>query len=100
MDPDVLVFVVLRPTRGTAFENIEPPSLKETLLVMAISRIIFQDKSISLGCMRPSGRIRLQLEYESAVNIVDRVATPSRYLITRLKREGYEIKIDEKCCTL
>ena len=100
VDPDVLVFVVLRPTRGTAFEKISPPSLEDTLLIMAISRIALQDKSISLGCMRPSGSIRLELEYESATSIVDRLATPSRYLITRLKKEGYEIKIDEKCCTL
>ena len=100
VDPDVLVFVVLRPTRGTALENVAPPSLEDTLLVMAIARIAFQNKSISLGCMRPSGRIRLKLEYESVINIVDRLATPSRYLITKLKKEGYEIKIDEKCCTL
>ena len=100
VDPDVLVFVVLRPTRGTAFEKITPPSLEDTLLIMAISRIVFKNKSISLGCMRPSGHIRLELEYKSAKNIVNRLATPSRYLITRLKKEGYEIKIDEKCCTL
>ena len=94
-----LVFIIIRPTPSTPFENITPPSLREILSVMALSRLVL-DSPISLGCMRPSGNLRKTLDYMAIKYIADRIAVPSHDAVSRLKNEGYEVIVHKKCCTL
>lgn len=100
VDPEVLVFVVFRPTRGTILENLSPPPLDQTLLVMAIARIYMKDIPISMGCMRPSGKYRLMLEEKALEIAANRIATPARVTVTKFIKKGFLIKEFKKCCTL
>jgi len=100
IEPDVLVFVVFRPTPGTPLENLPPPPLEHVLLVMALARLYMNNTPISLGCMRPSGKYRLLLEEKAVEIAADRIATPARSTVSKFIKEGYVIEELNKCCTL
>ena len=99
IDPPEVVFVIIIPTKGTPFEEIVPPSMREILAYSALARLKISS-SISLGCMRPYGRIRQELDYLMLKYVADRIATPSPLAISKLVKEGYKIKEYKMCCTM
>ncbi|MGQ4833393.1 MAG: radical SAM protein [Candidatus Asgardarchaeia archaeon] len=99
IEPPEVVFVIIIPTKGTPFEKIKPPSLREIMTYTALARIRL-NSSISLGCMRPYGSIRKELDYLMLKYVADRIATPSPLAISKLIKEEYKIEEYRMCCTL
>ncbi len=99
INPEILVFITLIPTRGTLMEKVTPPKPKTVVKIMAIARLMLRKPSISLGCMRPGGMRRRKLD-SLALNVVDRIAVPTPEVLK--EAEKYELKIEEfnSCCAL
>lgn len=72
---DVLVLDVLIPTKGTEMENVPKPSVEESLEVVKYAREMF-DGELSIGCMRPLGRWRLEFDRGAILTGVDRLTNP------------------------
>jgi len=53
LDPEVIVILGLRPTKGTPMESAPPPSPETLARMVAAARLMFPRASIALGCMRP-----------------------------------------------
>ncbi len=100
IDPDTLVIIVFRPTRGTSLEHLPAPLAKDVGRVTAHARKLFPEKRILLGSLRPriSGRsegdrnTRLEIELAALNNGMNAIEVPSPMLLRVLKERGYRLK--------
>jgi lipoyl synthase len=100
-DPDNIVIVVFIPTKGTAMEKDKPPKVEDVAKIIAIARILYPMKNISLSCVRPGGRYRTSLDREAIKSGVNKIAVPSKSAYKAAKEMGlevYEFKTS-RCCS-
>ena len=95
---DVLVLDVLIPTKGTEMENVPKPSVEESLEVVRYARERF-DGELSIGCMRPLGRWRLEFDRGAVLAGIDRLTNPPRKVIEWAKTMR-EVEIIYECCVM
>lgn len=95
---DVLVLDVLIPTKGTEMENAEKPGVKESLEVVKYAREKF-DGELSIGCMRPPGKWRLEFDKGAILIGVDRITNPPRKIIEWAMKIR-DVEIIEQCCVM
>ncbi|WP_297092902.1 radical SAM protein [Thermococcus sp.] len=95
---DVIVLDVLIPTRGTEMENVSAPGVEESLEVVRYARERF-DGEISIGCMRPLGRWRLEFDRGAVLAGIDRLTNPPRKVIEWAKSVR-EVEIIYECCVV
>lgn len=95
---DVLVLDVLIPTRGTEMENVKAPSVEESLKVIRYARERF-DGELSVGCMRPMGKWRLEFDRGAIAEGIDRITNPPRKVIEWAKKIR-EVEIIYECCVM
>lgn len=95
---NVLVLDILIPTKGTEMESVPKPSVKESLDVVKYARERF-DGEISIGCMRPTGRWRLEFDKGAVLAGVDRLTNPPRKVIEWAKTVR-EVEIIYECCVM
>ncbi|MBN2014978.1 MAG: radical SAM protein [Candidatus Altiarchaeota archaeon] len=101
IDPDNIVIVVFIPTEGTEMENVDPPSIEDVSKIISIARLMYPEKNISLSCVRPGGRYRLELDREAVKSGVNKIAVPSKSAYEAAEELCLEIEeIDEsRCCS-
>lgn len=99
--PENIVIVVLIPTKGTVMEHISPPSIDDVSKIISIARLMYPTTNISLSCVRPGGRYRLQLDVEAVKSGVSKIAMPSKGAYSAAKELGLEIEEikDSRCCS-
>jgi uncharacterized radical SAM superfamily protein len=95
-EPQTLVLISLIPTRGTAYQNVEPPSKDDMLMVVKAARRLMPRTRILLGCMR--SRSNRATEYEAVMAGVDGIVLPSLETVKRLEEDGFSIRIKDECC--
>ena len=95
---DVLVLDVLIPTKGTEMENVPKPPVEESLKVVEYARERF-DGELSIGCMRPLGRWRLDFDRGAVLAGVDRLTNPPRKVIEWAKTVR-EVEVIYECCVM
>lgn len=97
---EAISFIVFRPTMGTVLENSSPPPLEEVAWILAAARISFPKTPIYLGCLRPGGSYREQLDclaLKAGINKIVQPAPAARRLAEKL---GLTVKRGEECCAL
>jgi uncharacterized radical SAM superfamily protein len=97
---DRLVLNVLIPTPGTEFEAVSNPDLEEVRKVFQYARRVFHDKPLILGCMRPRGRYRSELDILAIELGFDRIVQPTLPSRHRAEVLGLEISYFYECCSL
>ncbi|WP_456421805.1 radical SAM protein [Thermococcus sp.] len=95
---DVLVLDVLIPTKGTEMEKVPKPSVEESLKVVEYARERF-DGELSIGCMRPTGKWRLEFDWGAVLAGIDRLTNPPRKVI-ELAKTIREVEIIYECCVM
>ncbi|ASA78403.1 radical SAM protein [Thermococcus sp. 5-4] len=95
---DVLVLDVLIPTKGTEMENVPKPSVEDSLKVVKYARERF-DGELSIGCMRPLGRWRVDFDRGAILAGVDRLTNPPRKVIEWAKSVR-DVEIIYECCVM
>lgn len=98
--PSVFVLIVLKPTKGTEFEKAKIPDPEDVYKVARYAKKSFPDVDISLGCMRPRTRGRVEIEKKALLAGVNRMEIPSKETLKLAEDIGYEIKRIEACCAL
>ncbi len=94
----VLVLDVLIPTKGTEMEDVPKPSVEESLEVVRYARERF-DGELSIGCMRPLGRWRLEFDRGAVLAGVNRLTNPPRKIIEWAKTLR-DVEIIYECCVM
>jgi len=99
--PSLIVVIVLIPPKNSEinFETLEPEVIAK---VIAITRFIFPQTEISLGCMRPRGNIKVEVEKNALKAGVTRIEIPSKDTLKWLKKNNSEIqfKYYSACCAI
>ena len=100
MGADGLVFLVLIPTPGTRYADRLPPSPAVVADLLAEARLRFPTTPIYLGCMRPKGPYRDELDplaVRAGVNVIVSPARTARRLAADL---GLATRNMRECCVL
>lgn len=95
-----LVLLALVPTVGTQFEGADPPKPSEIGEVVARARLRLPRAAIALGCMRPRGAGRVEMELQALRSGIDRMEIPDRRTVEAARTMGLEVKKLEACCAV
>jgi uncharacterized radical SAM superfamily protein len=96
--PRSVVFIVLKPTLGTRMEDVPAPSPKSVAEVIQEAKLQFPQTSIALGCMRPAGHYRQQLDLLAIDAGIDVLVMPSAAAAKYAEEKGLRIINDTECC--
>jgi hypothetical protein len=92
---DEIVFLVLIPNKQ--MKNV--PSIDRVVGLLRKTRTMFPGKTISLGCMRPAGKYRDELD-KKALFYADKIVIPSKSAVELAKQKNFKIKEKFECCVL
>lgn len=97
---EALVFIVLIPTEGTAFEGCAPPAVADVADVLLEARLRLPQARLTLGCMRPHGPYRQAVD-EAAVRAgLNGIVNPTRAAERVAEELGLAATWGEECCGL
>lgn len=99
-DLKALTFTVLIPTKGTEFEKVSPPNLSEIGMYLCRAREEFPNTSLNLGCMRPRGNYRKELDLMAIMSGINQIVTPSRTAQMAALAMKLNIVETKECCAL
>ncbi len=98
IDPSLLVFLTLIPTRGTPLERHSPPSVQDVEKVISFAKKKIPRAEFALGCMRSRDDGRGELERVAINAGVRRVVMPTRETIEWAEKSGFQVKKIDACC--
>jgi uncharacterized radical SAM superfamily protein len=98
--PSAVVLVVLDPLPGTPMEGVAPPRPEQVAEIMARARIGFPDVPVMLGCARPSGPYRREVDRYALMAGLDGIAFPAEGTVTLARDMGLEPRFAHTCCSL
>lgn len=97
---DGLIFNVFIPTPGTRYAQKLPLPVEEVIRFLAEARMRFPDISLALGCMRPKGRYRQNLDEAAVALGLNRVVMPTPGARRLAGELGLRVIRGEECCAL
>lgn len=95
-----ITFIIFTPTRGTKLAACQPPRLEEVLEVLVAARLVFPDIPLTLGCMRPGGDYRRELDVLAVAVGMNGIVNPAEEAVSRAGENGLAIQRREECCVL
>lgn len=95
-----LVLVILTPLLNTKMENIIPPSLEEVRDFFQKARSMLPEIPIILGCARPMGEYKKQVDKLAIDAALNGIAFPAEGIVSYVKDKGLEPVFIEACCGL
>lgn len=100
INPDEIVIIGLIPTKLTLMEHTPAPSPEAFTQIVAITRLMFPKTPLSVGCMRPKGRLRIEIDKQIIKSGADRLVLPTKSALRELTELNLIIKKIEACCTI
>ena len=97
---EALVVIVFIPTPGTRYAHRPPPPADDVVDLLAEARVRFPDTPLFLGCMRPAGQYRDQLDPLAVQVGVNKIVNPSRTAVAAATALGLTVDWGEECCAL
>jgi uncharacterized radical SAM superfamily protein len=97
---DGLVLLVFIPTPGTRYADRQPPDVAAVADLLAEARLRFPEVPLYLGCMRPRGHYRDELDplaVRAGFNVVVSPSRPARQLAAELGLVAHNLR---ECCVL
>ena len=98
--PGLLVFVVFMPLPGTPMAKVEPLSAREAAAFLARARLAFPKARHNLGCARPRGKYRAELDAMAVEAGINALAIPSDGALKSAERLGLEVTYRDTCCSV
>ena len=101
INPSLIVLIALIPPKNSPI-SFKRPIPQDIAKVIALIRFVFPNTEISLGCMRPRGEIKADLEKYAIKAGITRIEIPSKTTIKWLKQVNPEInlKFYSACCSI
>jgi hypothetical protein len=94
---DEIIFLVFIPTKGSFFENENPPKIEDVVDIFNFAKHNIHDVKLTLGCMQPKGIYRKELQ-EKLLGIADKIVQPVQNTIDLAKKLNYNITWSYECC--
>ena len=98
-NPSLIVVIALIPPKNSKL-NFENPKPGDIAKIIALLRFIFPKTEISLGCMRPRGRMKTEIEKYAIKAGITRIEIPSRETLKWLKKYNQNVQFQffSACC--
>lgn len=96
--PKVLVLVVLMPLTGTPMMGVTPPSLEEIGAFFELSRKALPSTPVMLGCARPLGQMKLEIDKLAIDAGLNGIAYPANGIVEYARQNGLQPKFINACC--
>jgi len=97
---DALVLLILIPTPGTRYAGCQPPPLAEVADFVLAARFKLPDAPIYLGCMRPGGRYRRELDSLALRAGVTKIVNPAPSAVQLAAELGLSVRWENECCVI
>ena len=97
---DGLVILVFVPTQGTRYASRQPPAPLDVADLLIEARLRFPQVPLYLGCLRPKGRYRDELDPLAVQAGFNVVVSPSRPARQRAEQLGLVQHRIQECCVL
>ena len=97
---EVVVLVVLRPLPHTPMADapvVEPETVGR---LAAVARLLNPTIPLTLGCARPAGLVKIEMERRAVLSGVNAVAYPDPATVRLAEELGLNTSFVESCCTL
>ncbi|MGO9335089.1 MAG: radical SAM protein [Acidimicrobiales bacterium] len=95
-----LILVVLVPLVGTPMAKLPPPRVDQVADFFATARLAAPATTINLGCARPLGAVKRELD-QAAVDLgLNGIAYPADGAIEYARSRGLTPRLFEYCCSL
>lgn len=95
-----LTFIVLIPTPGTRYADVDPPEPGEVAELLVEARLQLPSTPIHLGCMRPRGTYRDDLDPLAVQAGVNVIVSPSRRAADLAQELGLMVDRRDECCAI
>ena len=97
---DVVVIVVLRPLPHTPMADVPAVEPEAVGRLVAVARILNPTTPLTLGCARPAGTVKSEMERRAVLAGVNSVAYPDPATVHLAGEVGLHTAFVESCCTL
>ena len=95
-----LILVVLTPLTGTPMAHIPPPPADQVAEFFGTARLAAPTTPINLGCARPLGKVKSDLD-QAAIDLgLNGIAYPADGAIGYARSRGLTPRLFEYCCSL
>ena len=95
-----LILVVLVPLVGTPMAHLPPPPTEDVTAFFAAARAAAPAIPVNLGCARPMGQIKLDLDHAAVDLGLNGIAYPADGIIGYAESRGITARRYEYCCSL
>lgn len=101
INPSLIVLIALIPPKKKATE-FKTPTPYDIAKIASITRFMFPKTEISLGCMRPRRKIKIDVEINAIKSGITRIEMPSPQTLKKLRTYDNDIKfqIFTACCAI
>jgi len=96
--PKLLVLVVLMPLTGTPMSGVAPPSVAEIGGFFATARAALPAAPIMLGCARPIGPVKAEIDRRAVEAGLDGIAFPAEGIVALARGRGLTPRFHDACC--
>ena len=96
--PKILVVVILMPLTGTPMAGVAPPSLDEIESFFGAARLSMPQKPIQLGCAKPLGPIKTDIDRLAIDAGFNGIAYPAEGVVAYAQDLGLEANFMNACC--
>jgi len=97
--PSAVIIIGFMPIHGTPMENVEPPPPVDIIRILVCARLLMPNVPVVLGCMRPKGEHRKQIDILAIKAGVDAIAFPVEEAIELAQSMGLEMTFSSVCCS-
>lgn len=97
---DALVLVVAMPFYASPRRPFATPDPHAAARLFLDARQALPDLPVLLGCARPPGAVRVQLDIYAVLAGLDGIAHPSDGVVELARRLGREVRLHPSCCSI
>ncbi len=99
-DLHALVLVILSFTEGTPMEDILPPPVAAVARLFRTAKGLFPRIPVILGCARPAGDYKAEIDREAVLAGLDGIAYPAEGVVAYSISQGRTPVVSHCCCSL
>jgi len=101
LNPSLIVLIVLIPPKNTKTKFIRPKPV-DIAKIISIIRFVYPNSEISLGCMRPRGDVKIEIEQCAIKAGINRIEIPSKKTLKWAKElyPNINYKFFSACCAI
>jgi len=101
LDPSLIVLIALIPPNNSV-NNFLRPQPGDIAKIIAVTRFVYPNAEISLGCMRPRGEVKLDIEKYAIKAGINRIEIPSKNTLKWAKKNDPDVVFNffSACCAI